>query len=439
MKKDFLLVAAAATMLTACVNFDTLNEANTPDESAIDFSTFASNQTKAENSTATTTNALEKYHDNFKVWGSKYIGSTPTVIFDAQVVNKIIATPAVLYQAGDDEVVAGTKEVGDVKTPAVIDWTYYPIRFWDKSAAKYDFYAAAPADPSWVWDNTNKKLSLDNFSVTGVTLEPSTTIDAAAVFGPKDIMISEDITDYTSYTSDKVGLSFIHILTRLNIGVKKATPLLDDYIVKLESIKVFNMKSNGKFNENQAAADNNPGNNSRWIAPTEGQAYFETGVGYETETEVETSMKYVYQALAIPQTVDYEAGIELDGSNINESTSKPYLKIEYEIWTKDIKYTAEEAADYNTENSLSEGDPGYKTTDDVKTASYRIDGYNYTYNLADMFNGDSQTSNVNFNEGWMNTLNITINPIAIEFDAEVYEWAATTPVEVDVPEANPNN
>ena len=53
-----------------------------------------------------------------------------------------------------------------------------------------------------------------------------------------------------------------------------------------------------------------------------------------------------------------------------------------------------------------------------------------------MFNGDGQTTNVTFGEGWMNTLKITINPVAIDFDADVYEWAPVTPVEVDVPDVN---
>ena len=239
-------------------------------------------------------------------------------------------------------------------------------------------------------------------------------------------MISEDITNHTTFTTEKVNLSFIHLLSRLNIGVRKATPILDDFDVKLKSVTVFNMYSNGKFDESTAA--NAAGNNSRWGVPSNTRTKFEDGVGYDTETELTSSYNYVYQALAIPQTVDYESGIKLDGSNINKSTSKPYLTISYEIWAKQVLY--------------KEGDtdiPEGKQVGDERTPTTLTGAYEYTYNLADLFNGDGATTNVDFNEGWMNTLKITINPEAIEFDADVYEWAPETPVEVDVPDANPGN
>ena len=412
MKRNLLIIAAAALVLVGCANDDLRNDIQ-DEQVGIGFSTFTGKLTRSENSNVTAKYALEGYHTNFKVWSSKYIakGTNPETydektVFNAQEVN---------HQDADNTV-----------DPAITEgWVYSPISFWDKSATKYDFYAAAPASEAWSWDNTNKKLSLDNFSVTGTTIDASSSVSATAVFGAKDLMISEDITDHADYTGAKVNLHFIHILSRLNIGVAKATPLLDDYIVKLKSIKVFNMNSNGKFNEGQATANSNPGNNSRWIAPTEGQKTFTTGVGYTTETVVESTMNYVYQALAIPQTVAYEAGIKLDGTNAT-TTSKPYLNIVYEIWTKDVKYASTDP----------EVVAGTQTTDDVKVASYKIDDYNYTYNLADMFNGSNAVTSVNFNEGWMNTLKITINPAAIEFDADVYEWAPVTPVDVNVPQAN---
>ena len=474
--KKYLFIIATIALLASCAEKDSFKEVVSPDVE-IGFSTFTGKLTRAENSSATSKNSLETYQTSFKVWSSKYVNSTPAIVFDAKKVESTLTTPAVLYTAEEaieynagltgafdytngltDEqatayneainpttakvagnilseeeaaaynaTLAGAVSAGDIKTAAVYNWTYSPLVFWDKSATKYDFYAAAPADLNWAWDNENKKLSLDNFSVDGVTIAASSTVDAKAVFGDKDIMISEDITEHKTFTSAKVNLSFIHILSRLNIGVKKASPILDDFIVKLESVKVYNMKSNGKFNENSHDAEAT-GNNSRWIKPTDDWTYFTNGVGYATETEITTDYNYVYQALAIPQTITYEANILLNGSNVSTS-SKPYLKIAYEIWTKDEYYTANDP----------EVIAGTKQTTDVKVDSYKTGEYNYTYNLADLFNGDGATTSVEFNEGWMNTLKITINPEAIEFDADVYEWAPETPVEVDVPDANTGN
>lgn len=425
--KKYLFILATAAIVASCSNTDSINEVITPD-TAIGFSTFASKITRAENSTATEKNALEAYHTNFNVWSSKYIaqGTTPetydeTPVFTAQVVN---------HQDADNSV-----------DPAIAEgWVYTPIRFWDKSATKYDFYAAAPAYDAnnvaiaWKWDNTEKKLSLDDFQVDGATIAPSSTVDPAAVMpNHKDLMISEDIAEYTNYTTDKVNLSFIHILSRLNIGVKKATPILDNFVVKLESVKVFNMTSNGSFDESADDAATN-GNHSRWLSAT-APATFTAGVGYETETEVTTSSNYVYQTLIIPQQIAYAAGVKLNGTNVDED-SDPYFRIEYSIYTKateDIKFTSAEI------EAAQEGDPAYgKTTDDVKIAAGEADenigSYKYTYNLADMFNGEDSDDDIDFNEGWMYTLNIMINPVAIEFDAEVYKWAPSTQIDVEVPD-----
>ena len=523
MKKDFLLIAAAATMLTACVNLDTLNGVDDYEApGAIGFSTFTNYQTKAENSSATVKHSLGTYHQSFKVWSSKYIANgtdpetyTEKIVFTAQKVNATLSSAAELYDAAgaiaknltltgaiaseatltDEQItlvntalgtdysapdnktistehsaaynatLTGAVAAGDIKTEAVYDWTYSPLVFWDKSATRYDFYAAAPANLSWVWDNTNKKLSLDNFSVDGVTIDASPTVDPKAYFGPQDIMISQDIDNYTTYTSTPVNLSFIHLLSRLNIGVRKDATTLSGHIVKLKSITVYRLNSNGKFTESAEAATNTtPGGVARWGAPSAGQEYFTDGKGYSSETTVTTDFNYVYQALAIPQIVEYASGISLNGTNAAAS-EKPYLNISYEIW---VKYTAEEAAAYNVTldgaiasgttltdeqaglvnavvgaDTYSEGQQiseahandynatlsGHKTTNDER----KLDDYSYTYNLADMFNEDTD-NDIIFGEGWMNTLNITIKPTAIDFDAVVYEWAEANNVEVEVPE-----
>ena len=45
------------------------------------------------------------------------------------------------------------------------------------------------------------------------------------------------------------------------------------------------------------------------------------------------------------------------------------------------------------------------------------------YNLANAFGYN--TGNLSFNEGWQNTLNITIKPATIVFSADVAAWSTT--------------
>ena len=476
MKKELLLFAAAATMLTACVNLDTLNGVdNYEAPGEIGFSTFTSYQTKAENSNADEVDPLKDYNTTFKVWGSKFF---PDNYF----------SPADENDQPDEERVFGKDNTGETVSHNGTSWTYSPLRFWDKSATSYSFYAAAPSGPNWTWDNDNKKLSLVDFAITGynsVTGDPATTVDVDKVLtenlDTEDLMISTDLTGYNNYTSAKVTLHFNHILSRLNIGVRKANNLAD-FDVKLKSIKVFNMKSNGTFDESLASGETLSGGTIlRWgTAPTT-PATFTLGVGYSpenplliTSTVSANTYQYVYEGLVIPQAVAYnptvevasevENGFKLNGSNATTS-SNPYIVIDYEIWTKAadaVNYTAAEAYDYNVTNHLytdgyiKEGDDnggtphtketayeanasthaaaGAVTTSSIKTPAVtaaKMDGYKYFYNLADAFNNET-TDPVYFYEGWQNTLKITLAPVAIEFDADVYEWVTKTEQAIDI-------
>lgn len=444
--KKYLFILATAAIVASCSNTDTFKEINTPDE-AIGFSTYTGKLTRAaENSSATEVDALEAYNTTFKIWGSKFFPDN-------------YISPADEDNLPDEERVFGIDNTGEIVSHNGTSWTYSPARFWDRAATSYSFYAAAPSGESWVWNNTTKKLSLEDFAISGynsVTGDPATEVDVDKVLtenlDTEDLMISTDVTGYNTYTSAAVNLHFNHILSRLNIGVRKATTL-DAFDVKLNSIKVFNMKSNGTFDESLASGETLSGGTiARWATDPTTPAKFEAGVGYEpaeallitsTATTENTYYQYVYEGLAIPQAVAYnptvevastvENGFKLDGSNATAS-SNPYIVIDYEIWTKAVaavNFTQEEI------NAAQEGDPAYgKTTSDVKTqaiAAAKMDGYKYYYNLADVFNGNAETA-VNFCEGWQNTLKITLAPVAITFDADVYEWATKEEVAINIPE-----
>jgi hypothetical protein len=486
MKKELLLIAAAATMLTACVNTEDFREISEA-ESAIDFSTFTTKQTKAENSNAEAVNNLEGYNTTFKVWGSKYVVRNST---------------------STEERVFGVDGTGDIvswdnNNTTSTKWSYSPVRFWDKSATSYSFYAAAPSGKSWVWNNDTKKLSLADFIISGynsVTGTPATEVDAAKVLtsalDTEDLMISTDLTGYNTYTSAAVNLHFNHILSRLNIGVRKAA-ILDEFDVKLNAIKVYNMVNKGSFNENTVLTPDDPNDNEaellaagttkRWTLSAVATDKFTTPMSYvkdgglevsSTASDANTKYQYVYEGLVIPQGVAYNPTVEvndytanqdpeefkLDGSNAGAS-SNPYIFIDYEIWTKAVaavNYTKETAYDYNIDNNLyndgfvEEGDDdgsggtytketaydyntslakdGAAVEGAVKTpakATAKMDGYQYYYNLADVFNDDAATA-VDFCEGWQNTLKITLSPTAIIFDADVYRWAPDKEISVDI-------
>ena len=143
MKRLFILSAAVAA-LASCSNSEVITEVNEPQvpDKAIAFETFSSNATRAENSKEDKKEGLENHHSNFSVWGYKDVQDT--YVFGTEgTTNPGQSTEGVKVSYGQ----ASSK------------WTYSPIRFWDKGANSYEFYACAPAtetttDPQFV---LNKK------------------------------------------------------------------------------------------------------------------------------------------------------------------------------------------------------------------------------------------------------------------------------------------
>ncbi len=364
MKKSILFLATAA-LFAACTN-DSVRENIAEDQVEIGFSTYIQKPvaSKADNSTADNLNDLEAYHKNFVVNGFKTVATKETQVFANQLV-----------------------------TYADSKWGYSPVSYWDKSASKYSFYAAAPQTARWEFDEEGKYYTISDFTVTGTSLALDTldTPDAAAVFGEEDLMIATDIPAHTAFTATAVNFTFNHILSRFNIAISTS---ITDGTVTLKSLTVNGMKNKGSFDESLDTAST-AGSTARWNNLAVDGTYAITAVkdASNNNVVVNKGKQFVYQGLVIPQVAEAET-IALNGTDAVAS-AKPYLNIQYSITT-------------------GEG------------ATAKTQDYSYFYNLADLFNGEG-SSNLAFNEGWQNNLYITIGAAAINFDAQVYEWATQVP------------
>lgn len=378
--KKYFAIAFAASMLAACSSQSIVDDLNN-EPSEIAFETFTEKQTKAENSGKTTTTALESHHESFKVWGAK-VATTHQTVYAA-------SAPGIVNYSTDK-------------------WVANPLKFWDKSATNYYFYAAAPSNQSWDLaftsesDMSDATITLANYKLTGVNVR--TTASTAPTDSWKtnggadiDLMIASpckvERTSYNKANPDKVNLQFNHILSRLNVLVKKGTNI-EDCIVSLKELKVYNMKNKGSFNEKPdglTAAQLATGTVARWATPTVDGTYLPTAITLSATTKndgVTTTAQYVLETLIMPQNVAYQ-DIDASGSGTHD---EPYIYIKYSIDGEDF--------------------------------------YGY-YNLAAAF-GLSATGNISFFEGWQNNLTVTINPASIEFDAEVFDWDTNKNEELEI-------
>ena len=360
MKKNYFMLAAATMMLAACAETELVNEVNTVAEpQAIGFETFANKATRAENSQAGYSWKLEDHHSGFKVWGGKKLSDATLVpVYDFN-------TPGTVTHDGTN-------------------WHATPIKYWDKAAEEYVFFAAAPASANWVADYKDANnfktgyVTLSNFELKGTNLSVKNTTSSPAHNWKDDqdvdLLISENTTvgraHYTTDGNTNVHLNFSHILSRLNVIVCKHADVTAE--VTITELVVDMLKNKGSFNESlNVATATTPGSNNRW--KEQNGAYSIVGL---TGTINTTPDAYLIQSLVIPQTITKET-IDVNG---NSTETQAYFKIAYKIG----------------------GEPFY--------------GY---YNLAAAFGADS----FNFGEGWQNTLTITINPTGITFSGSVAEWS----------------
>ena len=402
MKKYWILAVAA---LAACNNETLVENAEVVPEKdvAIGFGTGMYNMTRAENSEATTKYALSTYHNTFYVWGYKRVEESDTEHNYITVFN------------GIDDVVDGAKQ--SLVTWGT-DWTYAPARFWDKSASYYNFYAVAPSQYAWkatdndgnaivnanMVDEDDVKFSLAAFTTDGLSLKQNAlkpTPSDASVFATStsanpDLMISNDIIKHNDYTGNKVNFEFNHILSRLNIAVKKDATVAGT--VKITELKVYNLKNKGDFQEafgttGLTAETLKAGTDKRWTSSFKDSKQSVVGIAFKnlstaaaptttvdavdgtdyiggsttsTATNIVTaSDNFYYQGLVIPQTAKY-VPCKMNGTDVYDAANKvalstdtdPFIKISYTIDGEPFVYYYNLAEVFSNVNANVEGEYG---------------------------------------------------------------------------------
>lgn len=439
MKKSYLIIVAAVALFTACQDTDNFKEAaNEANNSAIAFASYAGIQTKAgaENSGVESKWDLENHSTTFNVWAWKKYGNDWINVYD---------NGEVTYNPNGN------------KPDPYYKWDADPVVYWDKSAEKYIFYAAAPKNDSWEIKNETTNNYGDEYYLIykDFTLEGGLSNNITATTGDKkfkyaesfidvddvDLMIAEDNemlrARYNKTQADKVNELFDHILSRLNVTVSlkpngnlaTRTPAPEVYVTDFE-ISVMNLKNKGSFNENATITPDvlNQGTTKRWGAfsgenftpgslsnTTAAYANLE-GVDISNE-KLTTTALYIAQYLIMPQSITSELLDRAEPKTVDEYYTQTEI---------DNAVDGEDAFGKTTSDIKVQG--GVDATHPYFVIKYKIDDEPYVayYNLANAF-GIEKNGTLAFNEGWQNTLNILIDADAIVFDAEVYQWK-------DVPE-----
>jgi len=225
MKKSYLMIAAAATLLVACAGNDTFKEV-VNEEVAIGFEgNYATKTTKAEIDNAW----METGGDKFGVYGYKKETDKVVTLFNNE---------RVYYTT---------------------DWEHQSVRYWDKSANDaYDFYAYAPYSASAA---SFIKDAVSPATTTGFTYNLGTQVFADATLDATvDLCVAAvEGTDYndcfypetTTASDGHVSFTFNHVLSKLSFNVKKvetltATVTLNALKMEFPSATSVNWAQNSK-------------------------------------------------------------------------------------------------------------------------------------------------------------------------------------------------
>ena len=370
MKRTIYLLAATALM-ASCTQSEVLVDTPNPVPEvprSIGFDTFVDKATRAtgENSTA-----LNDFYPAFNVYGWKTVGNeNPTPIFNNITVS--------YYNAEEGKGVKPSIEWGEA--PAT-GWYYNEIRYWDKMASGYKFSAYAPVQAS-----NDVTCTPDGIIKIGQETAPITVETTNLMAKPAEKLAYTGFNyDYMTATSkvaaSPVTLNFQHLMAKLNIRIRLDESITTAQDVRVMTVAVHNLCDKGYYTN-------------------------ETGVGVTGWQTAEPSSDYVPMV---------NKGFSLNTTKADDNFNNHYV-LEQLIIPQTINASTGEAP------ALSEY-PEACIYVEYKIGEEMFKSYSP---LANIFSKDAT---YNFEGGKQYTLNITVGPAPIEFEAEVTSWKEGTEAE----------
>lgn len=435
MKKSYLMILAAVSLFASCYESDTFKGAaqEVQADQPLSFTAYADKVTKAGNSTA-----LNDFYTAFGVYGWKTVNGTvvsdpvfsniPNEYFTedkgGSIVYKTSGKPSTEWTVPDNI------GVGEGKKGY---WYYENVRYWDKMASQYQFFAIAPFEstPTYTVSAGDANISIATYDISGennlalVDDGNSNLIPQAnlAYTGfKKDYMIADKLTPTPkgTVTTQDVQLVFHHILTKLNVKVKKSDLYKGSQVLKVSELKIENLKKEANFEYTTNMTTDGWKNKADIRTIDINTPYALANGATETPAMTDYPDNYWIETLIFPQTTTCMAAgaqptpLELTGMYlyiqymIGNETFNAYYDLAYvfDPTTAPVAatyYTAAEAAAYNEANDLSSGDEGFAVENGVKTQA-------------------QPGKDFEFKQGSQYNLIITVGPEPIHFDARVIEW-----------------
>lgn len=415
MKKYLFIIAAATLIISGCGETEKLNRdipesrTNVP----LSFSAYSNVITRATDAKNST--KLNDFYDVFAVYSWKAVDNgTPQDVFK-NIPNEYFTADEqgdVVYDA------AGEKPSIEWAVPSNIGvdngyWYYENLRYWDKLAT-YQFFAIAPYDDSATpyysvaaGDNNfslfkNEDGKRYDISTEEVNLMASKPEKALKYYRfNNDFMIADKkststIAETATAASQDVNLVFHHILSKLNVMIKKDPDFKGKQNLVVTDLVIANLQKEGSF-----VFKNNSMTENGWT----------------------TTGKYNISLTG----KNYSLNSETAADNYDEC-----YWVENLIFPQDI--TCKKAYVDNVIDPQSDAD----NLDTYLYIAYKIgdDVFERYYDLANVFGVKTANTTYSFEQGSQYRLTITVGPKPIHFTAEVTKWIEDTDPDSQTPYHN---
>lgn len=383
------MIATAVVLFTACSENDTFKTAvqEQQTEQALTFSAFANKVTKAGNSAE-----LNDFYTVFGVYGWKTVnkidgsGTEDSPVFSNEPNEyfKKDSAGVIVYNDANEK----PSDEWAVTTPYTAAWYYENVRYWDKMATSYQFFAIAPYDslPTYSVDAGDDNISIASAAAKydisteknlAMAVDSLPQAELAYAGFNKDYMIANKRTVAPSgnVTTEDLQLVFNHILSKLNVKIKKSDKYYGKQILQVNKLKIANLAKKGYFVYDTDMTTNG------WTTSEKYDIDIDSVYALANDTVANYDNRYWIETLIFPQ----ETTCKAKGSQPTATAlTDLYLYIQYQIGTE---------------------------------------VYNAYFDLAYVFNSNLEVNDTyEFEQGSQYNLTLIVGPEPIHFDAEVIEW-----------------
>ena len=397
MKKSYLMIiAAAAALMASCSDTDKLTKefTNTRPTEKIGFSVYSEKATRADQTNSTN---LYDFHKTFDVYSWKTVDNTSQAVFSHTPVAHFTSDTQGTYVYKDSPAKPSDEwgEYGENKIWTK-GWFYENVRYWDKLATGYNFYAIAPYEPT-----PEPALTITNGAVNIQIGDANDTYDIEA--GEKNLAatLTQDklyydfnkdymLADKSETKNQLVTLNFHHILTKFNVKITLQNTYTSTQTFTINNLKIVGLENKGYFQFNTNMATNGwhttDGETYNWEFPHD---YILKNVPATAEDQTEYSGYYWLQTLIFPQTLTCKSN---KAQSTSDGLTDKYLYVKYTIGSEAFEAYYDLTYVFNPDAK--------PVSNDVTVAT--------TYKLE---------------QGSEYTLNIKVGPEPISFEAQASKWA----------------